>query len=423
MTARLPSALPLEIVAILCCGAPAWAQGWDGEKASLIRNGITPAIVYDGDVAATVSGGARRGTAYAGELHLQATFDGARLLDWPGAMLFVDGLVTHGGQPSGLAGDVQGVSSIAAPASAILYEAWAQYNLSGNAVSLLAGRYDINTEFYRLAAADLFLNSSFGIGPEFALSGVAGPSTYPDTAVGARFDYKPMPNIVVRTAILDGVPVDRPGGSSGLFESGDGVLLVSEIAWLDRPGAAGTAGNARTLIGRLSTLQPYADKIAIGGWHYTASFPDLSAVDASGQPARHRGSSGAYLLIDHVLYRDGDASRLSAFLQAGIGDGRVNRIGSYAGFGLAGAGFVPGRPSDQAGVAVAIAMNGGHFLEAQRALGTPAHAAESVIELTYLAAIDERLVVQPDLQYVLHPGSDPKLDDALVFQLRFEVSL
>ncbi|MEJ0041798.1 MAG: outer membrane protein transport protein [Rhizomicrobium sp.] len=87
-----PVALPVEIAVILCCcGALSrgWAQGWDDEKASLVRDGITPAIVYDGDFAATVGGGARRGTAYAGELHLQAAFDGDRLLDWPGAMLFV----------------------------------------------------------------------------------------------------------------------------------------------------------------------------------------------------------------------------------------------------------------------------------------------------------------------------------------------
>ncbi|MEJ0041796.1 MAG: carbohydrate porin [Rhizomicrobium sp.] len=153
--------------------------------------------------------------------------------------------------------------------------------------------------------------------------------------------------------------------------------------------------------------------------------PISAPVDASGRPLRHEGSSGAYLLIDHRLYQDGGTpgTGVSAFLQAGIGDGRVNRFESYLGFGLAGSGLVPGRPSDQIGAAVAIAMSGGHFLEAQRAGGRPAHAAECAIELTYLAAIDERLVVQPDLQYVVHPGSDPALEDALVFQLRFEVSL
>ena len=41
--------------------------------------------------------------------------------------------------------------------------------------------------------------------------------------------------MVVRTAVLDGVPVDRPNGSHGIFESGDGVLFVGEVAFLDRP--------------------------------------------------------------------------------------------------------------------------------------------------------------------------------------------
>ena len=47
--------------------------------------------------------------------------------------------------------------------------------LFGNRFSALFGRYDLNSEFYRLQSAGLFLNSSFGIGPEFSLSGQNGP--------------------------------------------------------------------------------------------------------------------------------------------------------------------------------------------------------------------------------------------------------
>ena len=32
------------------------------------------------------------------------------------------------------------------------------------------------------------------------------------------------------------------------------------------------------------------------------------------------------------------------------------------------------------------------------------------------------LEVQPDLQYVVHPGTDPALDDALVAGVRLEIS-
>ena len=58
------------------------------------------------------------------------------------------------------------------------------------------------------ASASLFLNSSFGIGPEFSQSGLEGPSIFPNTSVGARFAIKPIEEIVLRTAALDGVPVD-----------------------------------------------------------------------------------------------------------------------------------------------------------------------------------------------------------------------
>src|SRR3989441_591410 len=99
----------------------------------------------------------------------------------------------------------QGVSNLEAPTKVRLEEAWLQQNLLDNRLSWLVGRYDLNTEFYRLQSGALFINSSFGIGPEFAHSGVAGPSTFPNTAVGTRVDFKPSPNVVWRAAVLDGV--------------------------------------------------------------------------------------------------------------------------------------------------------------------------------------------------------------------------
>ena len=173
----------------------------------------------------------------------------------------------------------------------------------------------------------------------------------------------------------------RPDGSTGIFKSGDGALLVSEVSYID----AGNSGEAQRKTGFRAgpTLDEpaYDGKIALGGWYYTARFPDLSEVDASGDPVQQRGSGGAYLLADRVLYRapGEDGGRLAGFVQAGLADPRVNRFGSYLGAGLVGTGFVPGRPNDQLGAAVAIARNGAHFRSAQQALGTPANRAEIAI--------------------------------------------
>jgi porin len=47
---------------------------------------------------------------------------------------------------------------------------------------------------------------------------------------------------------------------------------------------------------------------------------------------------------------------------------------------------------------------------------------ETTLELTYLLQIGKHLALQPDLQYVLRPGTDPTRKNALATALRFELS-
>ncbi|MDY6947997.1 MAG: carbohydrate porin, partial [Pseudomonadota bacterium] len=46
---------------------------------------------------------------------------------------------------------------------------------------------------------------------------------------------------------------------------------------------------------------------------------------------------------------------------------------------------------------------------------------ESAIELTYRVQARSWLALQPDLQYIINPGTDPALEDAWVVGLRFEL--
>ena len=386
--------------------------------------GITPALTYNGSGFTSLRGGVRAGSTYTGNLNLQLTVDGGSRFGWKDTLFYLDGLWIHGGQPSNFTGDAQGVSSISAPSAVKLYEAWVQKNLLDNRFSVLAGLYDLNSEFYRLQSAGLFLNSSFGIGPEFAQSAVEGPSIFPSTSAGARFAYKPTQGIVLRTAILDGVPVDRPDGGRGIFKRGDGVLIVSEADFLDRPSPSDRPLNGRFRIGRRAMLPPYDEKLVIGGWYYSAAFDDLVDLQANGLPVRHRGSSGFYALLDGVLFKDPGhlEKRLAGFLQAGYGDIRVDRFGSYVGAGLTAVGIIPGRDSDEVGLALAYARNGSHYMSLQRLQGLAVASAEKTIELTYLMQLTKWLALQPDLQYIMHPSTDPTIPNALVFQLRFEIS-
>ena len=407
-------------VTVFVFGSPAMAAA-SGPLAAT-ASWLTPALTYDGTVLGNLRGGTHTGSTYVGNLHLKLTAEGDAI-GWPGTSAFVDVLTIHGGQPSRLVGDAQGVSNIEGPTGTQIEEIWLQQNFQGNGASLLVGIYDLNSEFYRLQAAGLFLNSSFGIGPEFGQSGVEGPSIFPRTSAGLRAAFKPTPDTVLRAAVLDGVPVVRPDGSRALFRRGDGVLTVVEFAMLIRTGAGSNPRpGMRDRIGRFSSLSPYDDKLALGAWRYSARFADLSDTDAAGNPRLRRGSAGMYAVGERRLIGDDAApgKRLAAFAQAGVADPRTNRFGAYFGAGLVGSGWGLMKDSDQFGVSIANARNGSHYARAHAAQGVD--RSETTIELAYLTQLSKFLTVQPDLQYVMHPNSDPSIANAWVLQLRFEVS-
>ena len=398
-------------------------QRWDKLQKKIDNRGIQLGVRYDGEIFTNSSGGLRRGATYLGNLNLQLTLDAQRLVGWPGATVFLYGLGIHGGHPSSFVGDAQGVSNIEAPAKWKLEEGWIQQNLFDNRFSVLVGRYDLNSEFYRLESASLFLNSSFGIGPEFSQSGQEGPSIFPNTSVGARFAIKPIEEIVLRTAVLDGVPVDRPNGTRDIFARDDGVLVVAEAAYLYRPLASEQPRTRQFRIGR-NCCGPYTGKLALGAWYYSATLDDLAKVRPDGRPVRHRGSRGFYVLADQTVYQDiqDPDRRLTLFGQLGIGDPRVNRFAYYTGGGLTVSALIPGRNQDEFGIAVAAAHNGNQFIQAQRNQGMHEQRSEVTFELTYLAQFGAHLAVQPDLQFVINPNTDPRIKSAVAFMLRFELS-
>ncbi len=379
----------------------------------------TSTLTYDGAVISNLDGGVRRSSTYLGNLHLRSLLDLERGLGWADTRVFVDTLWIHGGQPDAFVGEAMGINNLSAPANVQLEELWLEHNLTQAHVSVLAGLYDLNSEFYRLQSAGLFLNSSFGIGPEFSQSGIDGPSIFPRTALGLRVAYKPGGNVVLRAAVLDGAPLIRTGDHLGAFEAGDGRLYVAELALLDRAGAHGSH-DQRSRIGRNAMLPMYQGKLAAGAWHYTTSFEPIQPSPSS---TRQRGASGYYVIGDGIVASDpSDQGRnLSLFAQVGVGDPAVNRFGSYIGAGLVAAGPFRHRSGDELGLAIAIARNGRPYRRQSAPVLTT--QTERSIELSYLAQLRSWLAIQPDLQYVIHPDTDPTASNALVFTLRFELSM
>jgi porin len=430
-------ALLQVLVLAACLPMPALANPAPGTvfsepgdaRARLEARGVRLEAAYTGDVVLAVSGGADRGTTRLGVAEALVAVDGDRLAGWNGATALLHLIRPHGGDPGDDVGDAQGISNIAASPHGRILEAWVQQNLFDERLSLLAGRYDLNTEFYHLQSAGLFLNSSFGIGPELSQTAIAGPSLYPDTAIAARVEARPTPGLALRGAVINGVPVGitRADGRSGIRRSGDGLLLVGEAArvWPAADDSAHRVGSHHRGAGRAAVEAQRDGKLALGAWRYRAQFAHLSRREADGTPAREGGGSGFYLVGEQAIYRDAaqPQRQLRAFLQLGFGDADIARFARYVGAGITLSAPFAARPDDEAGVAVASAHNGAPYRQALLQQGDATDRAETTIELTYRAQIGDRLALQPGLQYVINPGTDPQLRNATAVLLRFELSL
>jgi len=435
---------------------------WNGLRSSFLNNGICLDAIYTGEVISNLEGGIRHGTSYLDIIDIMFAIDFDPLAPWRGTSVYLDIFGTHGSDPCDCVGDFQGVSNIAAQNTWKIYEAWAQQNFLNEKISILCGIYDVNSEFDVLQTAGLFLNSSFGMGAEFAQSGKNGPSTFPTTSLAVRMKTKLSEHFCFQAALLDGVP-DEPDepenkwGTKYKINRDDAALITSEIIFItdkervrslpwhskrkkiyhqqrgfgkhrrffqksnDSKGRNQKSGIQQRKYRRLQdkTAKQTYSKLAIGGWYYTSDFTDFD----SGDPLQYQGSWGIYGLWEKSVFFDNENARpsLSYFFRVGISDKNVNQVDKYIGGGIVHSGIIPQLHHDQMGVAIAAAHTSEKFKQAILKNGERLDNWEMAIEWTYRAEINDWFSIQPDLQYIINPGFNPGLKNAVTFGIRTEI--
>ena len=364
----------------------------------------TFSAVYTADLLRNAHGGLDVGNAYLDNLDVSLEVDGDLAFGVPGLQLFAYGLYNNAARFSErLSGDAMTASNIDAPRAIRLYEAWADWTFDASA-SMRFGLYDLNSEFDTTEARSLFHNSTFGVGHELGQTGRNGPSIFPSTSLALRMAFKPAADWTLLVAAFDGVPNDPEHPSRTRIHVGgdDGALLITE---LQRSG-------------------PRLTKLAAGAWHYTEPFERIDDALLGSPSPRKDSSSGAYALADLTVWQDSLDSdrRVEAFARIGFASDTVNEYDSSAQVGIILRQPFTRRTQESLGFAVAAARTGDPYRRAQRALGSPIEAAEAVLEITYRYALTPWLTVQPDVQYILNPGADRSLRDALVLGLRIELA-
>lgn len=369
-----------------------WLLGdWGGQRKALAEHGLDMEFVATADLMAIVDGGLSRGVETPANFDMVFTLDTGKAGWWRDGTLQLYLLGNTGGDPSRRAGDLQVSSNIEAPDTFKLFEAFYEHRFFDDRLGILVGLHDINADFYVTEHSGMFLNSSFGIGPDVAQ---VGPSIFPTTSPGVRIRLNWTPNTYLMAAVYDGVAGDPndPYGTHISFDHGDGVFVIAE---------AGLLGG-----------ESHYYKLGVGGWHHTANIDDLD-----GRP--RDDNSGIYALGETDIWRNEDGRGMGVFTQLGFADGDRNQVATYVGAGVTWTGPFAQRPEDVAGLALAHARNGNHF----RRLNPGLERAETTLEASYLITPKPWLTVQPDLQYIIDPGTDNSIDNALILGVRVQLAL
>jgi porin len=350
-----------------------------------------------GDFIKNMMGGINTDFTYIGmeEIGLTLNLEDAGL--WKGAEIFLHGLNTHGITPSSdIVGDLQVSSNIESGNYTGFYQYYLQQQLGK--FCFILGQHDLNSEFVGTEYGGTFVNSSFGIAPSMSLN--VPVSIYPMAAPAFIIKYEKENRHIAKLGIYDGDPGDPESNRYNLqpnISLDEGLLAIAEYEICH-------------------TMNELPVSFKLGTYYHTNEFIDYT--DTSHSVA---GNYGLYLVSDNVLWSgfNHPHTYLGWFIQGGWAPGHINQVDYYIGSGLHLNGILPNRYHDALGVAFAYANISRHV----RNLNPNILTGEMAIEFTYKIHIFEHYYIQPNLQYIINPGANAELNDALVASLRFNIYL
>lgn len=373
--------------AISCVAGMAYAE------APAPPNAISFVGVTTTDLWQNTSGGVKRGGVMINTVDAVFDFDGAAL-GHDGWRANLHLLATDGHSLSALIGDAQTATNIEGDGAAHLFEAWVQRQITEK-TSVKVGIIDLNADFDANETPGLFLNSSHGVGPELSGAGPNAAPVWPTGTAGILVQVTPTPASRFTAALFNGTPrdVDHPLALAAItLDKDDGVMAIAQGDW----------------------TSPKGVHLSAGLWHHTADFSPLDPLATN--PVS--GQTGAYGLIEAPLPL---LAKSSGWIRVGVADEASSYVSTYVGAGVTRDGLFSARPDDKLGLALAYAKISDHARAASALDGLPLSSGEVAIELTYAAQITPALALQPDLQYIIHPGGDSSLGDALAIGLRISL--
>jgi porin len=393
---------------------------WLGIRSRLADRGVTVAALLIADPFGDVSGGVRRGAAGYNLAAFGVVLHTDELLWWRGGQFHVGFCENFGTSLSreyvGNGFPVQ-LADVADPHPRLTYLSYTQ-SLWDDRLSIRLGRLTINSvsseEFLGSRYFKAFTSVGIDLVPLGLFLNAPGAFGYPDTTWGARVKLEPVKRFYTMAGVYDGDPRLKNGALHGVdFSLRGPVFVIGEI---------GLRRNSEKDPERL------AGNLKFGGYYNGGSAP-IFAPPPSARLQTARGRAGFYVVADQELVHWGDPTQdrhlglFGGFTAAP--DQRINRVPYFFDTGLVMYGPSSRRHRDFIGLAV---VYGSYSHDLRRAEEVNPESSgiqnfEMTLELNYGWTVRPGLLVQPDLQYLVHPNGVTRTRNAVAIGINIVLNL
>ena len=412
---------------------PGLTGDWLGVRTWAGERGITFTTSYTGQVLGNLHGGIHTGATYDALLLMGIDFKLSKLLGWKGATFHASICDPQGSSLTDkYVGDFGVVSNLDTYDSVRLAELWLEQTAWDGHFSTRIGFLAADEEFCVCKTAENFINSSFGI--PGGLADNFAVASYPYGGLGVRFIAEPVPRFSIKLGIYDGnvasgvfpdpSPRATPStefdhwGTHFALRSSEGAMGLLELEW--QHGDADSKAHPAPLTG----------DFIVGAAYHTDRFGLIEdrTLDDLGSPRETvnsgiRGNYAIYGIAEHELWREPGSQKdgLAAFTRATFTPPGRNFFEYTTETGFVYHGLFQADAADTLGIGVAVLGVSPGVRAAYRSTGVHLATAETSVELTYQYEVTPSLSVQPDFQWILHPGGTGP--SALIAGLRVSLKL
>ena len=378
---------------------------WNGKRTELAQQGIKFETNILTDTAYLAEGGRNEGAdpLTSAQLWVGTQLDMEKLAGWDGVTVRAVATARQGQSTS--VRDLQGNTPHMANVQGTfgrgnqdsrLSELSIEKTFKDQGLSIKAGRLGLGMDF-NVMACD-FASTAFCAAQMGKWQGNIWMNT-PVSQWGARVKQQLNPEVAVQVGVYEFNPDNGNGKAEGQgwsldTDHADGVTIPAEVVWTPKSFVNGLPGSYR-----------------IGGMYNTADDIANQKDIATGE-GKNRTFAG-WLAIEQQLTSTGSGRQgLQSFANFTWHDRDTNKVDNSQQIGVKYIGLVDSQPNDILGLAV----NRVHVNDRMDQAKFDA-SAEYNIELNYSYNATKWLMLRPNLQYVINPGSSNNVDDALVLGL------